>query len=358
MKQPVSITQHFVKNPFLEIRGTSDSSYRVQFFDENNNIHYDSVINCNSWVRLNRSYYTKWRAVVTENDKDIIYESTLNYTEKRVYIALESKSLGDTIAWIPYVLEFKNKHNCHVIISTFKNNMFKNVYPELEFVEPGANVENITGMYNVGWFYNTDGEPEIPNTIPLQKAATNILGLNYQEIIPRIDFTPSKKPHKKYITIATNSTAGCKFWTREYWQELINYYHNKGYKIVNTSLEDNPFDNCLVLDDKSMYNTMNTIYYSDFFIGLSSGLSWLAWALKKDVIMISNFTEENHEFKCIRVTNTNVCHGCWNNPNFKFDKGDWDWCPVHKNTERHYECHKSITPEMVINEIQKSGLIY
>jgi hypothetical protein len=41
-----------------------------------------------------------------------------------------------------------------------------------------------------------------------------------------------------------------------------------------------------------------------------------------------------------------------NNPNYKFDRGDWYWCPVFKGTERQFECHKSITAEMVIDQIQ------
>jgi autotransporter strand-loop-strand O-heptosyltransferase len=231
------------------------------------------------------------------------------------------------------------------------------VYPELEFVEPGTNVQNIMGMYTLGWFYDVNKEPELPNTIPLQKAATNILGLEYKEIVPRIKYIPSKYKGKKYVSIATNSTAGCKFWTREAWQELINYYTNKGYKIVNVSLEDNPFDNCIVPEDKSIENTMNLIYYSKFFVGLSSGLSWLAWALKKDVVMISNFTQKDHEFECIRVTNTKVCHGCWNDPQYKFDRGDWNWCPVNKGTDKQFECQTSITAQMVIDKINSEMVV-
>ena len=89
-------------------------------------------------------------------------------------------------------------------------------------------------------------------------------------------------------------------------------------------------------------------------IGLSSGLSWLSWAVGKHVFMISNFTEPDHEFttNCTRFINKSVCNGCWNNPKFKFDKGDWDWCPEHKGTERQFECHKSITVEDVINGIK------
>jgi autotransporter strand-loop-strand O-heptosyltransferase len=253
---------------------------------------------------------------------------------------------------MPYVEEFQKKHDCKVIVSTFKNFLFEKEYPMLEFVAPGTTVNNLYAMYRLGWFYDKNREPVLPNTIPLQQTATNILGLPYKEIKPRI---VNSRVHLalKQVAIATNSTAGCKFWTREGWQEVINYLHGEGYKVINTSLEDNPFDNCEPLSDKSMTNTMTTIYNSRFFIGLSSGLSWLAWALDTPVIMISNFTDADHEFKCHRVTNTNVCHGCWNDPQYKFDKGDWNWCPVHKGTDRQFECQKWITPKMVIDVIKK-----
>ena len=71
--------------------------------------------------------------------------------------------------------------------------------------------------------------------------------------------------------------------------------------------------------------------------------------------MISNFTKDDHEFtsNCIRITNTDVCHGCWNEKGIVFDRGDWLWCK-HKNTARHFECHTSITANMVIKEISKN----
>ena len=114
-------------------------------------------------------------------------------------------------------------------------------------------------------------------------------------------------------------------------------------------------DYVIELNNKSLNNTMNAIYNSEFFIGLSSGLSWLSWALGKKVVMISNFTEEDHEFvsNCYRVVNKDVCNSCWNNPLFKFDKGDWNWCPEFKGTPRQFECHKSITPEMVLSQIKE-----
>jgi autotransporter strand-loop-strand O-heptosyltransferase len=353
-KSNLTIKRFFINQPFLEILGDSESEFEVKFFDEVGVCHYNDKIKSNHWIKLNRKYFTKWNTKIYENGV-IIYDETLNYSGKRVFINFDSKSLGDTVSWIPYVLEFKKAHNCDVVVSTYWNQLFNEVYPELEFVQPGTVVHNIFGQYNLGWFWDISKEPEIPNTIPLQKAATNILGLPYSEIKPKIHYKIGERPYsEKYITIATNSTAGCKFWTKEGWQELINHLNSLGYKVVNVSKEINPFDNCERLNDTSIENTMNVIHHSEFFIGLSSGLSWLSWAIGKHVVMISNFTEADHEFttNCTRITNPNVCNSCWNNPNYKFDKGDWNWCPVHKGTFRQFECHTSITSEMVINKIQ------
>jgi autotransporter strand-loop-strand O-heptosyltransferase len=350
----IRITQYFVNQPFLEIKGDSDSTFEIKFFDEYGICHYHNKTKSNHWFKLNRQYFTKWNTKVWE-DGTLIYDDTLNYKGKKVFISFDSGSLGDTIAWMPYVLEFKKKHECDVVISTHKNFLFEKVYPELEFVKPGSTVNGIHGMYVIGWFYNPDKEPEMPNTVPLQQTATNILGLDYTEILPRIDYEIGERPYEqKYVSIATNSTSGCKFWTKEGWQGLINHLHELGYKVINVSKEKNPFDNAEQISDTSMENTMNIIHHSEFFIGLSSGLSWLAWGMGKHVVMISNFTEPDHEFttNCTRIAKLDVCNGCWNSPIYKFDKGDWDWCPVHKGTKRQFECHKTITSKMVIDQIQ------
>jgi len=351
--EDISFDVSFIKNPFIEIKGRSPYIYTVKFIDEKDECQFETKIKANSWAKCNREWFTKWKIQVW-NKSTLVYEQVLDFTDKRVFIAMDSSSLGDTIAWLPYCLEFQEKHKCHVIVSTFKNFLFKKVYPELEFVEPSEGVTDLFGIYNIGWYYNPDKEPMLPSLVPLQQTASNILGLQHKEIRSRIAYKIGEKPYTKYVTIATNSTAGCKFWTKEGWQEVINYLHTQGYIVVNTSRERNDFDNCVQLPiDETLNDTMNTIYHSEFFIGLSSGLSWLAWALGKKVVMISNFTEHNHEFisNCIRIVNEDVCHGCWNSPLFKFDKGDWDWCPIHKGTDRQFECHKSITSQDVINSI-------
>ena len=356
------IKQHFVVNPFFEILGQGDREFNIKLFDDKSLV-YENNIKINSWVKLNREYYTKWKTEVRENN-NLIYENVLDLKDKRVYISFGSKSLGDTLAWIPYCEEFRLKHNCKLIVSTFMNYLFKTQYPEIEFVEPGEVVLNIQAQYRLGWFYNEDGELNSNihktdiKTQPLQKTATDILGLDYKEIRPNLNLPNVEK--KKKVGIGFHSTAQAKYWNNKSgWQEVVDYLNNLGYECMIYSKEGDGYMNNFypkgvsVFKGGNLQEVINDLSTCEFFIGLGSGLSWLAWACKLPVVLISGFSEKWAETKLdtYRVINENVCHGCFNWD--RLDAGDWNWCPLHKGTDRQFECSKQITSEMVIKEINK-----
>jgi autotransporter strand-loop-strand O-heptosyltransferase len=100
--------------------------------------------------------------------------------------------------------------------------------------------------------------------------------------------------------------------------------------------------------DLPLEDRINDLYHCEFFIGLGSGLSWLAWACEKPVIMISGFSDPKSEFYTpYRVHNKNVCNSCWSDVNCTFDRSDWLWCPRDKN----FECSREITFDMVKEKI-------
>jgi autotransporter strand-loop-strand O-heptosyltransferase len=282
----------YLESPKVEIIGSIEKEYFVEFLDDENNVIHSQTISTNMWTVCSRKYYTNWKVRV---NGEIVSKFDLN--DKRVLISLESKSIGDTIAWIPYIDEFRKKWNCQVITSTFWNKLFKKSYPDIEFVEPGTVVHNLYAMYVLGWFWNKDKEPEEPNTIPLQKAASNILGLEFKEIKPNIDFTPGIRPYnQKYVVIAPHSTAGLKYWNNSSgWQEVINYLNGYGYKVINISKDPVEYYDVENLSDVSIENTMNVIHHSEFMIGLSSGLSWLSWVVGKHVVMNHSVMRTNVE---------------------------------------------------------------
>ena len=346
---------HFVGGAFLEIKGTDDGSeFKVEFTDQKSNrVVHSTKIKAENWTKPNAKYFVDWLVRVTVDEKEVFIHK-LDLKDKRIMISFDSKSLGDTLAWIPIVEEFRKKHECKILLSTFKNDMLVDVYPEIEFIKPGTVCNNLYASYNVGC-YDNEEHKHISNwrVLPLQKVACEILGIDYKEYIPNVKtnsgYTTSITG--KYVTISDKSTMQSKFWNYEGgWQQIVDYLIDLGYSVVSISSE--PCDlkgiiNCNGLDiDLTIANMLG----SDFHLGLGSGPSWLAWALRKPVVMISGFSLPYCEFKTdnYRVFNESVCNGCFNDPSVKFDRS-WDWCPRN----RGYECTKAITPDMVKEQIDR-----
>ena len=357
------IIQYFVNNPFLEIKGESGSKFKVEFYDELGKCHYSEELSSNHWIRLNRQYFTKWNTKIWESGK-MIYDNTLDLKGKKVFITLESSSLGDTLAWVPYIREFKDKHKCHLVVSTFMNNLFRDTYPDIEFVEPGTGVSGLYAMYKLGWFYK-DGEFDLarnPNDfriMPLQKTASDILGLEYKETRALLKFPNGKK--EKKVGIGIHSTAQAKYWNNPTgWQDVVDYLKSKGYDVVLYSRENDgymgnnhPVGIRKFESDGTIESVINDMATCEFFVGLGSGLSWLSWSIGLPTVLISGFSQEYSETvtDTYRVINKSVCHGCFNS--HRLDSGDWNWCPIYKNTERQFECTKEITSQMVIEKINE-----
>jgi autotransporter strand-loop-strand O-heptosyltransferase len=348
----------YIDGPKVEILGPDENLYKVEFINKTTGevLHSETIKN-NMWVACGKKYFIPW--VIKIND--VVYDE-FNLENKRVLISIESKSIGDTLSWVPYAVEFQKKYKCHVILSSFHNQWFKNTepYKDIEFIEPGQSTPCFV-VYRIGWFKNNEGKfkntnlnPNQVNTIPLQKTATDILGLDYIEVNHGIKFKPKKKPiDNKYIVIGPISTAGLKEWPYENWSELAKLLNEEGYIVVSLTKDKFNLSNVANYVTSDWDEIFNFLHHSEFFIGLSSGLSWVNWSLGKHTVMISGFSSDDHEFQnnVTRISN-HVCIMCWNDPIFTFEGGDWNWCPVYKGTEKQHICQKSITVKQVYNKIK------
>jgi autotransporter strand-loop-strand O-heptosyltransferase len=358
---------HFVRGPFVEIKGPVEAEYKVQFIDnKTDKIMYETTIKNNCWSKSNIEYFVEWKIRIFQNDV-LWHEHLYDATDKKVYIALDSRALGDSLAWIPYIEEFRKKHNCKVVASTFMNDMFDKQYPDVKFSEPGKAVNNIYAMYTIGLYYNDDDSinifknPTDPKSVTLQRMASDILGLEYKEVKPLIKKRNTKiDPDNKQVTIGVFGTAQSKFWNNPTgWQDVVDWLNNKGYTVKLLSKEgDNYMGNKLPTGIVKHPNgpiewVMDEMKKSKAFIGIGSGLSWLSWALDVPTVLISGFSYDWAEMQdCIRITAPKgKCEGCFNR--LRLNPGDWNWCPDHKDTDRQFECTKSITSEMVIKELEK-----
>ncbi len=357
---------HFVKGPFVEIKGLKKAEYNVEFVDkQTNKVLFKSTIGNNCWTKCNIEYFVDWKILIYEDGKKWA-EYDYNANDKRVYVALDSRALGDTLAWFPYLEEFRKKHNCKLVASTFMNDFFSTEYPDIEFIKPGDTASDLYAMYCIGLFYNDDDSinlfknPIDPKTVTLQKMCSDILGLEYKEIKPKLKRKAPSLEKIKQVCIGVFGTAQSKFWNNpKGWQEVVDWLNDRGYTVKLLSKEgDDYMGNKLPTGIVKHPNgpielVMDELKKSKAFIGIGSGLSWLSWSLDTPTVLVSGFSYDWAEMQdCIRITAPKgKCEGCFNR--LRLNAGDWNWCPDHKGTERQFECTKSITSEMVIKELEK-----
>ena len=355
----------YIQGATVNITGNIEATYKVQFLDKRKNvIQFQTEIKNNHWAKCNIQYFVDWNIKVWEGDT-LFYEEDFDAANKRVYVALDSQALGDTLAWFPYVEEFGKVHNCKMVVSTFHNDMLINQYPNIEFVTPGDVVENLYAMYSLGLFYDEGGtvnihkNPSDPKSQTMQKMGSDILGLEYREIKPRLENRNVEKDDK-LITIAIHGTAQSKYWNNPTgWQEVVNWLKGRGYRVKLLSKEQSGFMGNFEPNgiEKHPWGpielVMDEMVKSKAFIGIGSGLSWLSWAMGTKTVLISGFSYDWAEMQdCVRISPPkDMCGGCFNR--LKLDASDWNWCPDHKGTERQFECTKSITSQMVIEQIEK-----
>jgi autotransporter strand-loop-strand O-heptosyltransferase len=346
-----------MNGPKVEFLGEKKESYRVELINKSTgDVVFSDTIKNNMWTASSKKYYIPWQIKVNG-----LVVDELNLEGKEVLICLESKALGDTLAWAPYSVEFAKKHNCKVILSTFHNKFFEGLepYKDIKFINPGESHSCYT-IYRIGWFKkdgkweDKDKNPNQVNTIPLQQTVTDILGLEFKEINHGLNFKKTERPIKnKYVVFGPQSTSGCKEWDFNHWVTLSKMIKEMGYDVVILSLKNYHIEGTHSNTSKDWNEVINCLYHAECFIGLSSGLSWVNWALNKKTIMIAGFSEEGHECQTNvkRITN-NVCIKCWNDEVLMFDAGDWNWCPVYKGTTKQHICQRSITPLQVFQNLE------
>lgn len=368
-KSNYDVNINFLDGAFVEIKGSGDDKFKVDFVDKvNDYLVYSTTLGSNMWARPDKKYFIDWLIRITNLRTYEVTEYNLDLNGKRVYISLESKSLGDTIAWFPMIDEFRKKHNCKIIVSTFRNDMLSEQYPEIEFVSPGQFPNDVFAYYRVGWFYDGDVHNESMHPCsfrdkPMQQSASDILGLEHKTIKAKLSDNLGSRPiDSPYVCFGIHSTAQAKYWNNPTgWQDLYNYFKSMGKEVVVLSNEGNGYmgnfypKGVLTVDgEKTIENAMRYLKYCDMFVGVGSGLSWLSWSMSKPTVLISGFSLPKSEIiddNVIRVFKGGGCTGCFNR--YRLDASDWKWCPDHKNTERQFECSKLITSSDVIKEIEK-----
>lgn len=331
----------------------------VDFQVDGNSVYKATLEGAGHWARPAHEYYRDWTVIVDGQPHRLAMEGS------EQIVQFDSSSLGDTLSWIESVMQFKRKHNlAKVYLATHKNWLFdQNYYREqgVEFIAPGEWPTGAAARWKIGvYMEDPGGRVWFPNRNPrdwrkiyLGDIAADILGVDAEQVAPKLTYRGKTQQQRPYICIATASTAQAKYWNHPTgWQDLVDHYRAKGWDVYHISKESTELRGVKKApeDLKDVYRLLQG---AQMFYGISSGLSWFAWCTDVPVVMISGFTPEECEFqneKTLRIINKSVCNSCWAREHF--NRGDWNWCPDHKNTDRMFECTKTISAQDVIKQVE------
>jgi autotransporter strand-loop-strand O-heptosyltransferase len=339
--------------------------WRVRIFDlDTGNILYETELKAGR-VSSSKRYYVRFRIDVWQ-EGDSVFTHEYAARDRPVLIQFPVGTLGDTLGWFPYAVKFREKHHCRLTCAMAERliPLFRATHPEIEFVtHEEVDPERYYATYSIGLFFDDKEfifQPSDFRHVGLHRTAGYILGVDPEEVPPQIALDDDTRPlAEPYVCIAVQSTTQSKCWNNPTgWHEIVQFLKDSGYRVVcidqkqvhGTGYVYNHIPHGVEDEtgDRPLTERARWLRHADFFIGLSSGLSWLAWSVGIPVVMISGFTLPTNEFTTPhRIINYHACNGCWNDPRHRFDHHDFLWCPRHAGTPRQFECTRLITAEQV-----------
>ena len=331
-------------------------------------------------VSSSKKYYVRFGVDVWDVDESGEATAVLSHSydahDRDILIQLPVGTLGDTLAWFPYVARFADVRGCRVTCAMADKiiPLLRDAYPRIRFVthadvtEQGI-AEQAYATYSIGLFFDDKDNIHQPTDfrlVGLHRTAGYILGVDPNEAPAAIAFEdPSRPIDEPYVCIAVQSSTQCKYWNNpEGWRAVVAFLKARGYRVI--CIDQKPVHGTGIVwnhlphgaedetGDRPLTERARWLRHAAFFVGLSSGLSWLAWAVGVPVVLISGFTHPTNEFTTpYRVINWHACNSCWNDPAERFDHQDFLWCPRHAGTSRQFECTRLITGAQVIATIQR-----
>ena len=323
------------------------------------------------WVTSAKKYFVRFRIQVWRgNETAPLLDETLSLKDRNVLIAFPTGTLGDLLGWFHYAERFRVLHGCRLECNMAPNiiELLAGQYPHIRFSAPDA-VRNSApyATYRVGLFFggNDTHQPVDFRQVGFHRIAGYILGVDPREAPPRLDLSAPRVIEEPYVCIATQSTCQAKLWNNGHgWAEVVAHLKSLGYRVLCIDREATtgrgfvwnhiPYGAEDFTGPLPLQARVDLLRHASFFIGLASGLSWLAWAAKIPVVLISGFSLPNAEFYTPwRVFSSHGCRGCWDSTHENFDHKDFFWCPRHKGTERQFECTRLITGKQVCGVVDR-----
>ncbi len=307
-------------------------------------------------------YYVRWQVEI-RRDGVLAFSHIFDPAGQKVRLVFNSGLLGDTLSFLPYIPYVRDLWQADVYYSIDRGleDICRRLLPDIRCRESAEEDTYATFYLNAGLDF-PGATPLDGRMIPLTQTGQVILGLPAP---PRkISWKPGPRLIKEpYVCIGVQASSVMKGWLYPGgWEEITTYLKGLGYRVlcIDRDKRMDGFGFRLEMPagaedftgNRPLLERADMLCHAECFIGLSSGLAWLAWTADCPVILISGFTMFWNEFSTpYRVYNRLACNGCYND--LRADCLNYV-CPRHAmGSPKFFQCSKTITPRMVIAAIDR-----
>lgn len=335
------------------------NQYRIKMIDTYTGIiHVDTILNKGKELFSPFRFYIKWKLEVYKQNK-LVYQHTIDLNNQDVLIDIDGNVIGDTLAWMPAIDKFQKKHNCNLIMYHGNKqiiDILKPNYPNITFTNNFKDKNKIYYAYyqmSIGNVLDQINAPYDSKFVGLKQIAYLLLNVKYnQNDIVKLSLNKSRQINQKYVVISCGGSSSLKRWTnKKDWEQVIDFLKQNGYKVYQIGTDEQLIQGCInQIGQKHLQQRIDLIKDADCFIGMSSGLSWIANACKIPIVLICGFTFPNLQFYTpYRVQAIHGCRGCFHNIQPNINKE----CH-YKGTPKQYQCYNNITALQVINTVKRA----
>ncbi len=308
------------------------------------------------------SYYIHWQIEI-ERDGALVFSHLFDPSGQAVLLAAgDDCALGDALAFLPYIKVFREKYDARVRLHLppYLQGVARRFYPDLPFRDKVPDDTYATFFFNTG-LDNFLTLPVDGRQVPLGDVGRFTLGLYHTA--PRLVWpaTPRQIP-EPYVCIGVQASSPIKGWFYpDGWDIVIRYLKELGYRVLCIDRDATMTAEGLTITrpaeaedftgNRPLTERADMLAHADFFIGLPSGLAWLADIAGCPVVMIGGFSYYWYEFPgAYHVYNPFACYGCMNDIRENYFK---NFCGRWWNTPRALECSRTIAPRQVIRAIDQ-----
>lgn len=337
--------------------------WRIRITDfDSECLFFDQLISEKVLISMEK-YYVRWQ-IEAYLDGEMRFAHIFDIEGQDVLFSLAGTLLGDAVMLFPYMRAFVKEHACNGLFlsSAAFDPIIREYFSEFQIVDHIT--ETTYARYSIGAFHTPPFLlPDSARVLPANYIGRFLLGLhNTPEKVLYYPLKP-RTIEEPYVCIGVQASGVAKaWWYPGGWEIIVGYLKELGYRVLcidrDKKNEDSKGHSVVMPEgvedftgNRPLMERIELLAYAEFFVGLASGLSWLADAAGCPVVLISGITMPHSEIDTpYRVLNPLVCHGCYNDVSVNWID---PFCPKHHDTKREYECSAKISPRMVVDAIDR-----